>query len=99
MNLRHIGLRVTGGALAIAISIAMGACAPLLYAPADSAVQTVKGFIPSGDMQVHAVPSIKQLKVDTIAVMPVVASPGDNGDVVADGGPDAVTAELYTQSA
>ncbi len=35
----------------------------------------------------------------TIAVMPVISDPGDNGDVVADGGADAVTAELYTQAA
>ena len=105
MNLRRgaislvQSIRTVGRVVAVALLLGAGACAPLLYAPADSAVQTVKGFIPSGDMQVHAVRSIKQIKVDTIAVMPVIASPGDNGDVVADGGPDAVTAELYTQSA
>ena len=79
--------------------IGIAACAPLIYAPANSAVETVKGFIPSGNLQTHAVPSIKQIKVDSIAVMPVIVSPGTNGDVVADGGADAVTAELYTQSA
>ena len=85
--------------MAITILIGLAACTPAIYTAADSTAQTVKGFIPSGDLQAHAVPSIKQVKVETIAVMPVIASPGDNGDVVADGGPDAVTAELYTQAA
>jgi hypothetical protein len=88
-----------GCAAAITTLIGMAACTPVIYSAADSTAQTVKGFLPSGDIQTHAVRSIKQVKVDRIAVMPVVASPGPNGDVVADGGPDAVTAELYTQAA
>jgi len=88
-----------GCAVASTILLGMSACTPVVYSAADSTAQTVKGFLPSGDIQAHAVPSIKQVKVNTIAVMPVIASPGDNGDVVADGGPDAVTAELYTQAA
>ena len=102
MNLRHIRLDVTGCAAVMVIMVillGMAACTPAIYSTADSTVQTVKGFIPSGDIQTHAVPSIKQIKVDTIAVMPVISNPGDNGDVVADGGADAVTAELYTQAA
>jgi len=100
MKLRPIGLEMTTGALATMIVLGIAGCGlPVMYSAADSTVQTVKGFIPSGDIQVHAVPSIKQIKVDTIAVMPVIAFPGDNGDVVADGGSDAVTAELYTQAA
>jgi hypothetical protein len=100
MNPRRLGLRVTGSAVAITMLLGIAACvAPEMYSAADSTVQAVKGFVPSGDMQAHAVPSIKQIKVDSIAVMPVISSPGDNGDVVADGGADAVTAELYTQAA
>src|ERR1700731_1393625 len=96
---RRLGLRTMEWAVAITMSLGLAACTPVIYSAADSSVQTVKGFLPSGDIQAHAVPSIKQVKVETIAVMPVIASPGDNGDVVADGGPDAVTAELYTQAA
>lgn len=95
MMLRRLG----GGAIAAAILFGMAACTPVIYSAADSSVETVKGFLPSGDLQAHAVRSIKQVKIDKIAVMPVIANPGTNGDVVADGGPDAVTAELYTQAA
>jgi hypothetical protein len=100
INLRKINLRMIDCALAAAaLVIATAGCTPVLTTAAQSTEQTVKGFLPSGDIQTHAVPSIKQVKVDKIAVMPVVANPGPNGDVVADGGPDAVTAELYTQAA
>jgi len=99
MNLRRISLGVAEGALAFLILLGIAACTPAIYTTADSTVQAVKGFIPTGDIQTHAVPSIKQIKVDSIAVMPVISYPGDNGDVVADGGSDAVTAELYTQAA
>ncbi len=98
MNLRCV-LRMIGSVVAITTLIGLAACTPVIYSAADSTAQTVKGFIPTGDLQAHAVRSIKQVKVDRIAVMPVVANPGTNGDVVADGGPDAVTAELYTQAA
>lgn len=99
MNLRHVRLQIIGSAVAVTTLIGLAACTPVIYSAADSTAQTVKGFIPSGDLQAHAVRSIKQVKVNRIAVMPVVANPGTNGDVVADGGPDAVTAELYTQVA
>jgi hypothetical protein len=105
MNLRRPAIpsihpvEILGCAATIALMVGAVGCATLLYAPANSVYETAKGFVPSGDIQAHAVPSIKQLLIGSIAVMPVVASPGDNGDVVADGGPDAVTAELYTQAA
>jgi hypothetical protein len=73
---------------------------PEIYSTASSTTQVVKSFLPSnGDIQTHAVRSIKEIKIDNIAVMPVITNPGTNGDVVADGGADAVTAELYTQAA
>jgi hypothetical protein len=99
MKPRNINLPMIKCAVAVAMLIATAGCTAIMTATAQSTEQTVKGFFPSGDIQTHAVRSIKQVKVDTIAVMPVVANPGPNGDVVADGGPDAVTAELYTQAA
>jgi len=98
MKTRAVRIAI-GNAVAALMSIAIAGCLPPIYTAADTTVSTVKGFIPSGDLQTHAVNSIKQVKVDRIAVMPIVASPGANGDVVADGGPDAVTAELFTQAA
>jgi hypothetical protein len=98
MNSRN-AIRMAICALLAALSIAAAGCAAVMTSTAQSTEQAVEGFVPSSDLQTHHVPAIKQVKVDTIAVMPIVASPGDNGDVVADGGPDAVTAELYTQAA
>jgi len=83
----------------LAMVTALPGCAPMLASTAVNTEEAVKGFIPSGDLHAHAVRSIKQVQITTIAVMPVVANPGSNGDVVADGGPDSVTAELYTQAA
>jgi hypothetical protein len=99
MKVRSIAFQILGGAtFAFMLMVAAG-CTPILANTALSTEQTVKGFIPSGDLQAHAVRSIKEVRVGTIAVMPVIANPGTNGDVVADGGPDAITAELYTQAA
>jgi len=94
-QLRRVRIAI---ATVVTMIIAVAGCTPVIYSTADSTVESVKGFIPSGDLQVHAVRSIKQVKVDRIAVMPVISNPGPDGDVVADGGPDAVTAELYTQA-
>jgi hypothetical protein len=99
MKPRNNEFRFATCAVAITMLLGTAGCAAVMTATAQSTAQTVQGFLPTGDIQAHAVPSIKQVKIDRIAVMPVVASPGPNGDVVADGGPDAVTAELYTQSA
>ncbi len=89
-------LAAAAGAL---LAAAVAGCTPVVYSTADSAMDTVKGFVPTGDLQAHAVRSIKQVKAGRIAVMPLVANPGTNGDVVADGGPEATTAEIFTQAA
>lgn len=81
------------------LACAMTACSPVIYSSADSTVQTVKGFIPTSNLQTHAVKSIKQVKVGRIAVMPIVPNPGTNGDVVAEGAAEAMTAEVFTQAA
>jgi TolB-like protein len=94
MNLRHVG----AGFAALLAATAIAACTPVVYSTADSTVQTVKGFIPESDLHTHAVRSIKQVKIDKIAVMPLISNPG-NTDMVADGGTDAVSAEVFTQAA
>ncbi len=95
MSMRTIACTVAAWFLAGALA----GCTPAIYSGADSTVQTVKGFIPTGNLQTHSVKSIKQVRVNRIAVMPIVANPGTNGDVVADGAAEAMTAELYTQVA
>jgi len=99
MKAHRIIVPAIGCAIGAAMFMSISACTPVIASTALSTEQTVKGFFPSKDIQTHSVNSIKQVKVDRIAVMPVIATPGTNGDVVADGGPDAMTAELYTQAA
>ncbi len=91
--------KVACAAASMLLAAAVGGCTPFIATTTDSTVQTVKGFIPTGNLQVHAVKSIKQVRVTRIAVMPVVADPGTNGDFVTDGAPEAMTAELYNQVA
>lgn len=95
MIARRLGM--TAGAAILCAALA--GCTSFLYHTADSTVDTVKGFIPTSNLNVHAVRSIKQIKIDNVAVMPIIANPGPNGEVVADGGADAVTAEVFTQAA
>jgi len=99
MKRGDIGIHALGCALLVSMFTAVAGCATFLANTAVDTEQSVKGMLPSGYLQAHAVRSIKEVKVNTIAVMPVVSNPGTNGDVVADGGADSVTAELYTQAA
>lgn len=98
MIMRKVAGSLAASLLACAFGVFAG-CAPAIYSGADSTIQTVKGFIPSGDLHTHAVKSIKQVKVGRIAVMPIIANPGPNGDVVAEGAAEALTAELFTTAA
>ncbi|HLX37494.1 MAG TPA: hypothetical protein VKR29_06810, partial [Candidatus Binataceae bacterium] len=61
-------------AAGVLLAVAFAGCTPVVYSTADSVGDTVKGFIPSGDLQAHAVRSIKQVKAGRIAVMPIVAN-------------------------
>jgi curli biogenesis system outer membrane secretion channel CsgG len=99
MKRGNLGIRAIGCALLVAMLAGVAGCATMLASTALNTEESVKELLPSGNLQAHAVRSIKQVRVNTIAVMPVIADPGSNGDVVADGGPDSVTAELYTQAA
>lgn len=95
MRVRSLAKAATAAMLALAV----GGCTSVVVSTADSTVQTVKGFIPTGNLEAHAVRSIKLVKAGRIAVMPMVPNPGPNGEVVADGAAEAVTAEIYTQVA
>lgn len=92
-------MRRVANAAALFLACMIGSCTSIIYSGADSTVQTVKGFIPTGNLQTQSVKSIKQVRVGRIAVMPIVPNPGQNGDIVADGATEAMTAELFTQTA
>lgn len=89
---------LAGMALAVLLAFTAAGCGPLLLSAADSTVDTVKKFVPTPDLHTHAVESIKQVTMGRIAVMPVTAAPGIGGAEIAPGGPEAITAELYSQA-
>jgi hypothetical protein len=83
---------------ALAAMIAGAGCGPMIYSAADSTAGAVEGFVRNSNLQSHAARSIKELTISRIAVMPLIANPGPT-NVVTAGGPEAVTAELYSQLA
>jgi hypothetical protein len=90
---------LAGIALAGLVAFVAGGCGPILVNAGSSAVGTVERFIPTPDLHTHAVESIKQVAMGRIAVMPIIAAPGIDSAKIADGGPEAVTAEVYSQVA
>jgi TolB-like protein len=90
---------LAGMALAGVLAFVASGCGPLLVSAGDTAVDTVKKFVPTPDLHTHAVESIKQVAMGRIAVMPLIAAPGIAGAAIAPGGPEAITAEVYSQAA
>ncbi len=80
------------------LAAGLSGCVPVIQGAAEKTVDQAKEFVPSSNLHAHAVPSIKQVKINRIAVMPVASDVGPEV-IVADGGPEAVTAELYSQAA
>lgn len=85
-------------ALVALLASALGGCAVFSSAEQTTA-GTVGRFMPTSNLHVHAVESIKQVRMARIAVMPIIAAPGIGGNDIESGGPGAVTAELYSQLA
>lgn len=80
------------------LAFAMSGCA-VFNSAEQTTVGTVGRFMPTPDLHVHAVESIKQVRMGRIAVMPIVAAPGIGSNDIEAGGPEAVTAELYSEVA
>jgi len=78
-----------------AVLAVLGACV-LIAGCASSRVPFI-GVTP--DLQVHAVKSIKTVRVARIAVMPLLEAPGKSDGTVTEGSGETVTAELMGQVA
>ncbi len=91
--------RLPASAAAALAMLVAGGCASMISSTAGTTASAVKGLVRTSNLDAHAVRSIKQVQVGRIAVMPVIANPGANGAVVAEGGTEAVTAEIYSQAA
>lgn len=90
--------RTLAGAAALLAALWAAGCGSALSAAAGKTASAVKDMVHPSNLDVHAVRSIRLVTVGRVAVMPLLANPGASGAVVAEGGPDAVTAELYSQA-
>lgn len=83
----------------VLLAVAVSGCS--MFSSAEKATAgTVGRFMPTSDLHVHAVPSMKQVMMARVAVMPMIAAPGiGGGDEIEPGAAEAVTAELYSEVA
>jgi len=81
--------------LTFAMALALAACSdvPSANLPDQKIVQQFE----SKDLTTHTVRSIKQVVINRIAVMPVVAAVPFGGDPLAAGAADSITADVYRQ--
>jgi hypothetical protein len=93
-----IGNRNAVRAFALLTTIALAGCSAVVGSAYDSAKDEIATIAPK-DVKTQASPSIKQLTVDRIAILPLVDDPQKGGAPLAPGAADAITAELYSQAA
>ena len=95
-------MRWTAAAARFALAAAglwlAGGCTTMAADVVSSTTDTVRDTINQRDVKSHAVRSIKTIQISRIAVMPLVEDPG-TGEPLAPGGPEAVSAELYSSVA
>ncbi|SRR5579885_302039 len=88
----------TGAILATAatMALALSACPTVPNQNLPDA-KLVQQFQPH-DLSTHAVRSIRQVVIDRVAVMPIVAAVPFGGDPLASGAADVITADVYQQA-
>ena len=88
----------TSAALTIAclMLVALSACSATPGSP-DMPDQKIVQQFQSKDLSSHAVRSIKQVTINRIAVMPIVAAVPFGGDPLAAGAADNITGDIYRQ--
>ncbi|HVA79728.1 MAG TPA: hypothetical protein VNF29_02255 [Candidatus Binataceae bacterium] len=82
----------------IAMALMVTGCSIIGAETYEGAKQTVADLTPK-DVTTHSVRSIKTIKIDRIAVMPIIDAPASGAEPLPAGAGDAITAELYSQVA
>ncbi|HUY26549.1 MAG TPA: hypothetical protein VMV27_03935 [Candidatus Binataceae bacterium] len=90
--------RIVQIAWSIAMTLAVAGCLTVPAETLQGAKQTVADLTPK-DVTTHSVRSIKTIKIDRIAVMPIIDAPPPGAQPLSPGAGDAITAELYSQAA
>jgi hypothetical protein len=89
--------RAAALAIACTIALALSACSVTPGSPSAPDAQIVKQF-QSKDLTSHAMRSIRQVSVNHLAIMPIVAAVPFGGDPLAPGAADTITADIYRQA-
>jgi len=88
-----------GATTALIVAAGLAGCTALLGHAAEEARDSAKLMLPTPNLDTKSVRSIKTIAINRVAVMPLIATGPQDGDPLAPGAPDAVTAELYSQVA
>ncbi len=90
--------RIFLAAVAMAALLAWG-CLPVATDMVQGAGDELSKIKLNNDLKTHSVRGIKTITIDRIAVMPLIEAAPDKAEGIAAGGTDAITAQLYSQSA
>ncbi|MGH7949117.1 MAG: hypothetical protein ACREQF_07835, partial [Candidatus Binataceae bacterium] len=85
--------------LAITIAAGLGGCMAVVGHTAEEVRDSAKLMLPTPNLDTKSVRSIKTISVNRVAVMPIIATGPQDGDPLAPGASDAITAELYSRVA
>jgi TolB-like protein len=80
-----------------AMALVLAACSSTPGSPGAPDAKIVEQF-QSKDLSTHAVRSIRQVTVNNLAIMPIVAAVPFGGDPLASGAADTITADIYRQA-
>lgn len=80
-----------------AIALVLSACSVTPGSSSAPDAKIVEQF-QSKDLSSHAVRSIRQVEVNNLAIMPIVAAVPFGGDPLASGAADTITADIYRQA-
>jgi hypothetical protein len=89
--------RVAALTITCAIALVLSACSVTPGGSSAPDAKIVEQF-QSKDLSSHAVRSIRQVEVNNLAIMPIVAAVPFGGDPLASGAADTITADIYRQA-
>ena len=95
---KQLGMnRAAALTITCAIALVLSACSVTPGSPSAPDAKIVRQF-QSKDLSSHAVRSIRQVSVNNLAIMPIVAAVPFGGDPLAPGAADTITADIYRQA-
>ncbi|HVN64071.1 MAG TPA: hypothetical protein VMT58_05505 [Candidatus Binataceae bacterium] len=95
-------IRIVAAGAAFAIGLNASGCTTILaglYNDSSDQISKAVSYVKPSGIDTHAVRSIKTLKIERVAVMPVIEAPPEGSEPLSPGAEEAITAELYSRTA